>query len=253
MKWADRASWPWPVLATIAALMVSQTAAAAPVDLTGVWLRPPQKGDNARPDRINSPIPKPPLQPQAAAEYAATRAKRQAAEAAGTPIATEKAVCLPDGMPAVLGTTLPLQIVQTPDEILMVFEVNTQVRHIYLNATSHPADEDLEFTFFGDSIGRWEADTLVVDTVGVRKPTLLFEGAPHGDRLRISERYRLREPDLLEVTVTLTDPDVLDGPWTVTRLFAKQSGMRLREYICLENQRTYADDKGQLGTILKSN
>jgi hypothetical protein len=150
-----------------------------------------------------------------------------------------------------MGTSLPLQIAQTEREILIVFEMNTQVRHIYLDTEGHPTADELESTFFGDSVGRWEGDTLVVDTVGVRKPTLLFESAPHGDRLRITERYRLLEPNLLEVKVTMEDPDFLASPWTVTRLLARQEGMKLREYVCLENQRNYTDEKGQLGTVLK--
>jgi hypothetical protein len=132
----------------------------------------------------------------------------------------------------------------------MIVEFNTQVRHIHLDAKHPPADE-LEFNFFGNSVGWWQGDTLVVETVGIQPSTLLFDNAPHGERLRITERYRLVTPDILELELTMTDPDTLAEPWTVRRVFARQKGMRLREFVCQENNRNYRGADGAIATDIK--
>jgi hypothetical protein len=227
-----------------------ETARAA--DLTGVWERPAQKGQGVDPRQLNPKISPAPLNSRFAPIYAADQARRNAAADRGEPLPTDKALCLPDGMPTMLATALPVEILQTPGKVTMIAEFGTQVRHIDLGAAGHPGPDDLEYNFFGDSIGRWDGDTLVVDTVGVHMSTLLFDYVPHGERLRITERYRLLDPNLLEIRITMEDSEYFTEPWTVTRMFARQPGMKLREYVC-ENQRNFTDAQGKIGTVLKPN
>jgi hypothetical protein len=235
----------------VALLFVMGPVSARAADLTGVWERPAQKGQGVDPRQLNPKIP-PALNARFAPIYAADQARRNAAADRGEPIPTDKALCLPDGMPTVLATALPVEILQTPGKVTMIAEFGTQVRHIYLDAAGHPGPDDLNFNFFGDSIGHWDGDTLVVETVGVQTSTLLFDYVPHGEALRITERYRLLEPNLLEIRITMEDPEYFTEPWTVTRMFARRPGMRLGEYVC-ENQRNYTDAQGKIGTVLKPN
>ncbi len=237
--------------ALVAAAVPAARAADLPADFSGVWMRPSQRGPNADPRGVNPAIPKPPLKAPYDAQYAAFRAKKQAAEAAGEPLTNDKTECLPDGMPYILATSLPFEIANTANGLLQVFEFNTQVRHIFWDTDKHPGDDDLVFSFFGDSIAHWEGKALVVDTIGVRPRTLMFEDAPHGEKLRIAERYELVDGGLLRLTITMTDPDYLSAPWTVVRNFARQSGMKLQENLCLENQRSVIDSTGRVGLIIK--
>ncbi len=232
----------------LALSLLAGAAAAAPADFAGVWMRPSQKGGNY-PRWLNPPIGRPPLKEPYASRYDADEKVRQTAEAAGEPIPTDKAQCLPDGMPFVMETSLPVEFLPVGGKIVQVFEFNTQVRHIYVDGR-HPPPDELEFTFFGDSVGRWDGDDLVVETVGVRTPTLMFARAPHSEDLRIVERYHLLDSDLMKVTITMNDPQVLTAPWTVTRTFARQPDIRIREYVCLENQRNFVDDAGRIGSVI---
>jgi hypothetical protein len=232
----------------VAALCLSSSALAETADdFAGIWLRPSQK-PGADPRGVNPPIGKPPLKEPYASAYAASERVRQQADDAGTPIATDKAQCLPGGMPYVMETSLPVEILPAQGRIVEVFEFNTQVRHIRLG-DAHAGPDDLEFTFFGDSVGRFEGKDLIVDTIGVRTPTLLFARSPHGENLRIVERYHLLAKDLMKVTITMTDPDYFAAPWVVTRIFARQHDLSIREYVCLENQRNFVDAQGRLGSV----
>lgn len=244
--WARR--WRAAGLALVLAA-VTTVAEAAP-DLTGVWERPPQRGPEADPAKVNPKIAPPVLLPGVAEAYAAAQARRKAADERGEPLGSAKAMCLPDGMPTMMETALPIEILQTRGKITTINEFGTQVRHIYLDTRDHPPPDELEFNFFGDSVGWWEGDTLVVETIGVQTSTLLFQYAPHSERLKITERFRLLRPDFLELTLTMEDPQVLAEPWVVVRRFERRPGMRLREYIC-ENQRTVVGPDGSIGWISK--
>jgi len=118
--------------------------------------------------------------------------------------------CFPSG-PARLGA--PFQIFQIPGQVWIVYQESTEVRQIFTDGRKHP--EDLELTWNGHSIGTWDGDTLVVDTVGMRDETLLDgAGHVHGPDLRIVERIRRIAYDVLQVETTLTDPKALTRPFT---------------------------------------
>jgi hypothetical protein len=143
-----------------------------------------------------------------------------------------EANCLPTGVPRM--APYPWKIVQTPSEVVFLFEGNIHsYRQIFLDGRGHPKDADP--TWYGDSVGHWEGDTLVVDTMGFNdKFWFDFAGHPHTDQLHIVERYR--RPDLghLEDEVTINDPGAYTRPFTLYGHFPLQP-TEIMEYICNEN------------------
>ena len=100
--------------------------------------------------------------------------------------------------------------------------------------------DDIEPGFYGRSVGHWEDDTLVVDTIGVKK-SVEFRNVPHTVDMRITERIHLVEPDVLWDEVTIEDPEVLESPWVATFVFRRLAGYEMMEYVC-EDNREYADE-----------
>jgi len=136
----------------------------------------------------------------------------------------------------------PIEFLYSPGKVVMLIEAYMQFRHIYTDGRKHPEDPDS--TFMGHSIGHWEGDTLVVDSVGFADSTQIAGGVPHSDKLRIVERIRKVSPEWMEIQTTLTDPVVLAEPFTSTASF-RHLDDEIREYICLENNRDGADEKGR--------
>ena len=144
------------------------------------------------------------------------------------------ALCLPPGLPrtAMLGL-FPLQIVQTPEQIVILYEYMMLFRVIPLNA-KHP--DDLLPAYMGNSVGRWEGDTLVVDVTGFNDKTWLAgTGTFHSDALHLTERYTRVSKDRIDYQVTMEDPNVLTKPWTLQSSMMLREGTRLQEYVCPEN------------------
>ncbi|HLK50780.1 MAG TPA: hypothetical protein VKT49_21715 [Bryobacteraceae bacterium] len=144
-----------------------------------------------------------------------------------------EANCLPAGVPRM--APYPWKIVQTPKLIVFLFEGNIHTyRQIFLDGRGHPAD--LDPTWYGDSIGHWEGDTLVVDTVGFNdKFWFDFAAHPHTDKLHITERYRRTDMGHLEGEVTIDDPGAYTKPFTLYGHFPLQPDTEIMEYICNEN------------------
>lgn len=238
------------VLGVAMTVLLPQAKAADGPSLTGVWVMPPQRGARADPKLRLPAAPPPQLNAKYRAAYDTSEKARKEAEARGEPLASNRTMCLPDGMPKLMSTTFPVEILETPGKVTMIAEFDTQVRHIHLGAV-HPPIDELEYNFFGRSIGRWEGDTLIVDTIGLRDSTVMFDYVPHSESLQVIERFRLLEPDLLQVTITMTDPLVLTQPWTVIRLFSRERGGKLGEYVCTENNRHWGNARGIIETELR--
>ena len=119
-------------------------------------------------------------------------AKRRAYQASA-PEDSDTANCLPPGMPGIMTQPYPMEFLMTPGKVTIVIEAYTQVRHIYTDGRKLPEDPDPKF--FGTSVGRWEGDTLVVETVGFSPSTNLRAEFRHSDKMRIVERFRLADPD----------------------------------------------------------
>src|SRR5262244_4036917 len=142
--------------------------------------------------------------------------------------------CLPAGLPrTVMLGLFPQQIVQTPTQIIMLYEYMNVFRVIPLNA-KHP--EDLIPSYMGDSVGRWEGDTLVLDVIGFNDKTWLAgTGTFHSDALHITERFTRVDKDQINYEVTMEDPNVLTKPWKLNSTLMLREGSRLEEYVCAEN------------------
>jgi hypothetical protein len=175
-------------------------------------------------------------------EYQARLDAFRAAQKDGENLQGEAANCVPSGMPGIMTQPYPIEFLFQPDKVVMLIETYMQYRHIWTDGRALPEDPDPWFN--GHSVGRWEGDTLVVETIGINTGTLLAPGIPHSDQLRITERVRRVAPEWMEIEVTLTDPVVLAEPYVITNTYHRLDG-ELREYVCLENNRDGADEKGR--------
>ncbi len=153
----------------------------------------------------------------------------------GQPFLTTLMQCLPGGVPEmVFGSPYPTQIIESPGQVTILYEMFNHYRVIYLNET-HPAD--LDPSFMGHSVARWQGDTLVVDTIGLTERTSLDEvGIPHSEALHVIEKYRRTDKDTLEIIVTIDDPKTFTQSWD-TRVINKAAASNLKfiEYICENN------------------
>jgi hypothetical protein len=148
------------------------------------------------------------------------------------------ALCLPPGMPRMMAATYGMEILQTAGQITITGEWQAAQRRIWTDGSSHPPADELLATYAGHSIGRWEDDTLVVETVGVRDDVLIDQsGLPVSDALRITERLHLEPSGILVDEVTVDDPKVFEKPWTHVRRYRFRPELRLQEYVCEENNR----------------
>ncbi|MEJ1960156.1 MAG: hypothetical protein WDO56_00835 [Gammaproteobacteria bacterium] len=210
--------------------------------MTGQWSRYPEIDEKPLPAfPPPPPIPPAPLKARYKAEWEARRKAVADAEAAGKPLYSNYTACLPDGMPAMMMGMFPMEVLQTPGQITIIQEAYNQVRRVYLNAQL-PAFEEAEPLFWGHSSGKWEGDTLVVETIGI-KEDVRFRDVPHSNQMRIMERLRLLSPTMMEDLVTVTDPVYLDGPWQFKWMYKRMPGYHMLEYVC-ESNREYRDETG---------
>ena len=217
-------------------------AASAP-DITGSWERVGQ-GALAGAQRNGPtppPAPPPPLKGQYLKEWQARQQAAREATAKGQPVGINWVHCLPDGMPGMMQGPFPIEILQTRGQVTIIQESFTQVRRILLDRQQKAFDQ-VDPTFYGNSVGRWEGDTLVVDTIGI-KENVQYQNVPHSDQMRIRERFRLVAPDLLWDEITIDDPVTLEKPWTFTFAYRRMPDYTLLEYIC-EDNREYIDEQG---------
>jgi hypothetical protein len=144
-----------------------------------------------------------------------------------------EALCLPTGVPR--QAPYPWRILQTPTHIYFLFEGNIHsYRQIFMDGRPHPKDPDP--TWYGHSVGRFEGDTLVIDTVGFNDRFWFdFAGHPHTERLHTIERYRRPEFGRLLYEVTIDDPGAYTRPFTLYGDHTYESDTELMEYICNEN------------------
>jgi hypothetical protein len=210
-------------------------AAVSSQDLSGIWARlrdgAPARGyedyvlDFGKSDS--------PMTPWAAAKYKITGAKYHGDDP-NTVLSDPVFQCFPPGVPRIYLFNFPMQIVQIPGQILMLFEYDHFVRRIYTNGRPHDASQGP--LWMGDSIGKWEGDTLVVDTVDFNDKTLIDRvGRPHSDALHLIERIRHIDRDSLEINFTVDDPKAYTKPWGAKLIFAQKPDWKIMEQICEDN------------------
>jgi hypothetical protein len=182
--------------------------------------------------------------------YAAKLKEYQDAQKRGEIQDTPAANCVPNGMPGIMTQPYPMEILFTPGKVTIVIEAYSQWRQIFTDGRKHPDDPDL--TFNGHSIGHWEGDTLVVDTVGFTTDTALAGfGVRHSDKMHIVERMHLVDKDKLQIETTITDPEALTKPFTSTRVYGRHRDWTIAEYVCQQNNRNYFTEDGKAGINLK--
>ncbi len=149
--------------------------------------------------------------------------------------------CMPAGVPAFMAFAVvePIHFMQTPKQVTMIFSGDAQVRRVYLDV---PHSANPRPSWYGESVGHYEGDTLVVDTIGMNDKTYLDNfRTPHTEKLHVVERYRLvDEGKTLQVTFRVEDPDTFYEPWSAINNF-KRVQMPMHEEACAENNQHLFD------------
>jgi hypothetical protein len=187
-----------------------------------------------------------PSAPEMKSPYKEQLAKLLDKAKSGQSLPDKVALCFPPGMPQMMYMVYGMEVLQTPKIIALTSEWQAASRRIWMDLKEHPPAEELEDTYTGHSIGHWEGDTLVVDTVGIRTDVPYFSQVPldHGPHARITERLHQTAPDVLVDDLTVVDPDVFTKPWVTSYTYHYRPDLRLQEYVCLDNNRN-VDDQGR--------
>jgi len=141
--------------------------------------------------------------------------------------------CLPPGVPRIYAHPAPFEIVQTPDRVMIAYEYQHHVRHVFTDGREHRQGRPA--SWMGESVGHWEGDTLVVETVNFNDKTWIDRrGLPHSEQLRVVERFRRSDENELTLDITVEDPIAFIESWTARRVFDAVD-WRLEESVCLDN------------------
>ena len=146
------------------------------------------------------------------------------------------------GFPLMMNSAAPLPFLITPRETLMI-NVYRDVRHVYTDGRNLPGEDDRWPTTWGTSVGRWEGDTLVIETVSVRNPNrYFFSSPPLSEQARYVERLRKTGPDRIESVMTVTDPVALSAPWVVNLVYERAKGLDRMINDDYDNDRSEVED-----------
>ena len=159
----------------------------------------------------------------------------------------------PHGFPRLMNIPDVYEFIVRPEQTWILGENGPAILRIYTDGRGHPAPADLWPTFTGDSVGHWEGDTLVFDTVAMKGEdgTILDRtGLTLSQQAHIVTRIRKLDPETLEARLTIEDPLALKAPWQVTKRYRKQpEGSRAYDYACAENNRNPISDNGRTLTL----
>jgi hypothetical protein len=217
------------VQAVFSATLFGQGIPPATPDISGIW--------NARfgvYDFASFSKDDPPMTPWGQAQFKAVKPSQgpHGVKLAETNDRVYK--CSPPGMPYIYLQLFPMQIVQTSKEVIEFFEYDHIVRYIYTDGRKHPAG--LKPSYNGHSIGHWEGDTLVVDTIGLNGKTWLDRlGHPQSTEMHIVERIRRVDDQMLQVDFTFNDDKSYLKPWTAQIRFQLHPDWDILEHICEDN------------------
>jgi len=234
-----RTRWSWIGLLLLVGFYVPiassaakpQKAAAAP-DLSGVWSQGGEMTGGAAGRGFSKEVP--PLQPAAMAQYKSNRAGLTDLSEKGLDELDPLTYCFPPGASRSMIMPYPFEIAQRPGIVYILFGFGSGIRRIYTDGRKHP--DDLSPTWMGHSVGTWQGDTLVVDTVGLRPETWIDPtGVPHSDALHMVERFRRLNKDALEVQFTFDDPKVFTRTWGGTRQYHPDRSDASDYFVCEEN------------------
>lgn len=149
--------------------------------------------------------------------------------------------CVLTGMPAMMSMVYLMETLVNPHMFMIVSEYQSSVRRIYLDGRGHPSPDAP--TFNGHSVGRWEGDTLIVDTVAIRP--LPYGQGILSDATHVTEAIRMLDENTLEDVITLEDPKALLRPVVTRRLYAREKDAEINEYVCEQNNHNATDESGK--------
>jgi hypothetical protein len=165
----------------------------------------------------------------------------------GSIIDAARTYCVPDGLPRVLGNPYPFEIINAPrGQVTIVYELNHVVRVIAMDKPL-PSDKELiPYPYYnGHSVGRYEGDTLVIETAGFNERTFIdATGAPHTDEMTTVERIRKISPTQLEIVFTMHDPDYYTRDWQARFVYNLRNDLRIEDYLCGEPHRDISSIPG---------
>jgi len=241
--------------ATVSALVIGASALLGVTSTTaGQWLAQPTPGIRRTADGkadLSAPTPratngKPDLSglwhagPKGNSDFQLADALPWAQEAAkqreiNPPYDGWALVCLPPG--PTISFTGPMRIIQTPQPVALLYEVPNNFRQIYTDGRALPKDPNP--TFQGYSVGRWDGDTFVVETIGYNDRSLVGRPPyPHTEALRTIERYRRRDFGHMDLELTVDDPKAFTRPWSFDTELLFDADTDLLEYVCNENEKS---------------
>ena len=173
--------------------------------------------------------------------------KNIAALKAGTLVDTARRFCTPDGIPRLLGSPYPFEIIQTQGQTTIIHELNHAIRVVAMDRPVPKAEEIVAYPHYdGHSVGHWEGDTLVIETVGFNDKTFIdATGAPHSDEITTVERIRkINGGRQLEDVVTVKDPQMFTREWSARFVYDLRNDVRLEDYVCGEKHRDISGVRG---------
>jgi hypothetical protein len=183
--------------------------------------------------------------------WAAERMKKPNEEVlAGKVPFTADSRCWPGGVPGfdIYARVRPIYFLQTPKEITIIEESDMQVRRIYLNVphSANPAP-----SWYGESVGHYEGDELVVDTIGLNDKTFVDSyRTPHTTKIHVVERFKMLEGGkILQATITVDDPGAFTMPWSAIQRWKRREGDTITELICAENHTDFFHNETAAGPI----
>ncbi len=208
-------------------------------DFSGLWLQDqgilfsdptPKHHSGSHPGYFDS-IDPPPFNDEYAARYIAFKART-----------AEKGYnrlydCDPPGQPRLMANPFPMELIQTDDKLVMLFEYKSQIRRAYMDGRDHPSGDVFLESYNGHSIGNWDGETLVIATTLISNwdgKLIQITGIEHSDDLETVERVRFLTPDRIEWEIEMIDPNVFTEPWVLRRSFSRMSlDIDVPEYECL--------------------
>ena len=155
-----------------------------------------------------------------------------------------QALCLPPGVPGIMQLPFPIEILFSPGRVTIITEAYEQTRRIYTDGRALPSPEEMEIFYNGTSVGFWEGDRLVIDTVGLHPRTNIVAGIPHTEASRVHEHIWMQAPGELIVEFTITNPEILAQPFVTRMAYKLDNEFPLREYVCAENNRLTSGEDG---------
>jgi hypothetical protein len=233
-------------LSALAPENIAKPRPKAPFDVTGNWFI--DVSTNPEAWRFGPPYPK--LTAASQAEWDA--AKKYTAE--GKVYKDDIGQCWPAGLPLIMTRYWPTAMVQIPTAVYMISGFMNSVRIVYLDGRKHTDPDIIVRTYNGESIGTWEGDTLVVDTIGFRGDHHWMDqggvAIPAGEKLHIVERFKMVGPQL-EIEYTMTDPEHWEGDWKSTKRFNRVNDEDIQEVSCLPDLNQHLQSTTSKTQVLK--